>query len=222
MGATAAAIEEETFFVYDVTAFLPHTQSPTFGGFPLVQEHDIGRFDARSSSATLYVVRLLCRIEEFITLVLEQDAHAGVDRVYREDRNGVFSDESVRTQAGASRCNPSKRAAVSTTPSSIPRPAVHNHAIPTSFSRLRLDASTLSELRRSRAAIRKQLDGAAMPTLQAWFSRAVRDHQVIQDSASRPNTESDPLVNTTSFASRCPDFEMASTDQISAFQCHVH
>ena len=112
-----------------------------------LQEHDVGHYDVRSSVATLFVVRLLCRTEEMLSLLVQQ----------------------IEDQAGRGGENEAQPSAPSLASSS-------------SLSRLRCSASTVAELRRSRSAIRAPIQGNALPMLEAWFTRALRDHQVGRES----------------------------------------
>eukprot|EP00962_Isochrysis_galbana_P028811 scaffold9135_cov94-Isochrysis_galbana.AAC.1 len=125
---------------------------------PSHREHDVGRYDSRSSAATLYVVRLLCRVEEVITLLLQQ-----------ADGSNTGGSQGA---PGAVVSGLPAQAGVEAGESGPPPPAA------SSLSRLRPPAATEQELRRSKSAIRAQLDGSALPMLQAWFTRAMREHQV--------------------------------------------
>jgi hypothetical protein len=135
----------------------------------------VGRYDPRSSAATLYIIRLLCRIEEFITLILQQtDTHTGTEDAPANPTSALPPRVSALPPRGGERGE------------TDPPPSA-----PSSLSRLRPPAAVEQELRRSRATIRAQLDGSAFPMLQAWFTRAMREHQVRWEGGSRGvgNTE---------------------------------
>jgi len=133
------------------------------GLLSISQEHDVGHYESRSSGATLFVVRLLCRTDEVLSLLLQQHdqrPHPPEAEPGSEDSSEAEASSEARVNPPGLRVNPSSEAEAG------------------SLSRLRCSASALAELRRSHAAIRAQIQGSALPMLEAWFARALRDHQV--------------------------------------------